>query len=652
MKYYCCLIGFALLALGQPARAQENVSDILKVDEANPLAEIGFTPLQSSRMDDVDETINCSGSGSSSIKWPASDPIWEFEFLNPAQSSGTEGSGLEIRNVKYYGREFLGRAHVPILNVLYDPGGCGCYRDWNDSPRRFQADGVVTTCYAESTPGTVQSVCDVGGSVGDVGSFVGTSAESFNDSNGDPYELVLTSQYSAGWYRYRMKWHFFRDGRLLSEFAFATVNAACVQATHNHHAYYRYDFDIEGSANDFVVESSNVDSDLTLVQETKREWGATTQEAMDKGIKWHIQDQTSNRGVVLIPSANDYLLPATDFAYTDAMVVQYKPTEIDDGGGFSSSFCSINFEEQGPNGSPAIIDGQNVDGEDVVFWYRGGFRHLAGGLNDCHLAGPMLAVNGGWGGVALDLKLFLQGPGFDSGTNKMFTTLNAGGYLPTSQPYNVAPWNYEGHERIAPHDVAPANNVPDFFENNPDVVDWIMLELRTDLASNTRVARQVALLKADGSVVDVDGFSPVRFNGVDDGDYYVIADHRSHLGVITEQKISLSKGAVTSLDLTDDTAKVRGNELFEVAPGIYGLFAGDGDGNGTVFYAGANSDINAIILALGILNIANSITGYHTTDLNMDGSVFYAGSNSDINTIILSLGIENVANSRQSHIPN
>ena len=88
----------------------------------------------------------------------------------PRRVTGTNGSGLEIRNVYFNGHLVLKRAHVPMLNVDYDPGGCGCYRDWQNQEVVFHANNPIPGIpgYAEPTvPPT--TVCDVGGSAGDCG---------------------------------------------------------------------------------------------------------------------------------------------------------------------------------------------------------------------------------------------------------------------------------------------------------------------------------------------------------------------------------------------------------------------------------------------------------------------------------------------------
>ena len=60
-------------------------------------------------------------------------------MLTPANSSGTNGSAIEIRNVSYNGHLVFKRAHAPILNVKYVPGSnCDCFRDWSDEEAKFE----------------------------------------------------------------------------------------------------------------------------------------------------------------------------------------------------------------------------------------------------------------------------------------------------------------------------------------------------------------------------------------------------------------------------------------------------------------------------------------------------------------------------------
>ena len=73
----------------------------------------------------------CNLSGEHLMSWPTAQPgVADLLAAAARRAAGTNGSGLEIRNVYYNGHLVLKRGHVPMLNVEYDPGGCGCYRDW------------------------------------------------------------------------------------------------------------------------------------------------------------------------------------------------------------------------------------------------------------------------------------------------------------------------------------------------------------------------------------------------------------------------------------------------------------------------------------------------------------------------------------------
>ena len=110
----------------------------------------------------------------------------------------------------YRGRKVLERADVPVLNVEYDAGGCGCYRDWQDSESVFEttaaAGGTTTAYYTDATAGSVRTNCERRTAPSsdparrgrlqrpqrrpqpDAGSFRGVAAEDYGR------ELVLTDQ--------------------------------------------------------------------------------------------------------------------------------------------------------------------------------------------------------------------------------------------------------------------------------------------------------------------------------------------------------------------------------------------------------------------------------------------------------------------------
>ncbi len=186
-------------------------------------------------------------------------------------------------------------------------------------------------------------------------------------------------------------------------------------------------------------------------------------------------------------------------------------------------------------------------------------------------------------GLSASIKVFLQGP-YSLGS--MSTVLNSFGILPGNQPYNIPPWNYSGKESVA--------SDPHFFENNRTIVDWVLLELRTATEEgNPRTATQIeaqraAFLKSDGTIVDLDGTSPVDFWGIPAGSYYIIVRHRNHLAIMSHNPVSLPNSSAYDFTTNEstDADKYYGTTAGAVELGtgthIWGMVAGDGNGNGEV----------------------------------------------------------------------
>ena len=118
--------------------------------------------------------------------------------------------------------------------------------------------------------------------------------------------------------------------------------------------------------------------------------------------------------------------------------------------------------------------------------------------------------------IQLNIKAFLEGA---YSSNTMTTELNNQGYIPLTQPYNKAPWNYNGNENVT--------SIP----NN--IVDWVLVELRTETDESTKVAVRAAFIKSNGWIVDTDGNSPLNFYGIDEGNYYIVIHHRNHLSIMS-----------------------------------------------------------------------------------------------------------------------
>jgi hypothetical protein len=153
------------------------------------------------------------------LTWPTSNPLWQICWVSPANSSGLDGSGLEITSAYYNGKLVLARGHTPVINVKYDPGGCGgadlSYRDWGNELAPFEANNVVRPGYAEPTT-PPRTVCDNPGA--DIGIFKGVAVQKLPD------RLIILTQIQAGWYRYIPTWTFFIDGTIRPGFKFTARN--------------------------------------------------------------------------------------------------------------------------------------------------------------------------------------------------------------------------------------------------------------------------------------------------------------------------------------------------------------------------------------------------------------------------------------------
>lgn len=193
----------------------------------------------------------------------------------------------------------------------------------------------------------------------------------------------------------------------------------------------------------------------------------------------------------------------------------------------------------------------------------------------------------------------------------MNTNLNSGGIIPLSQPYNTTPFNYTGKDSV--------QSIP-----NGNIVDWVLLELRkpasglpSDATSSTIIGRKAGFLLNNGTVVDLDGVTPLSFNISKQGPSFVVIRHRNHLGVLSNSIPSNAAGtfandySVLTNSYKDSTAS--SDPVTLLSGGIkYGLWAGDANKNGSVNV----TDVNAIKLS-----ISNSSFGYLLTDVNLSNSI-------------------------------
>lgn len=199
------------------------------------------------------------------------------------------------------------------------------------------------------------------------------------------------------------------------------------------------------------------------------------------------------------------------------------------------------------------------------------------------------------------LKVLLEGPftGY-----KMDSTLCGVSEFPPSQPFNTAPWNYDGNESLS--------FIPD------NIVDWLLIELReTDGPAESAVAGTIigykaVLLRPDGTLTDTEGKDTLEFNLHIRDNLYVVIYHRNHLPIMSAIPL-INQDGIYNYNFSDASDKAFGglNAQKDLGGGKFGMIAGDGDISGVV-------DMNDI---LNIWHNQSGNSGYQQADYNLNSEV-------------------------------
>jgi len=205
------------------------------------------------------------------------------------------------------------------------------------------------------------------------------------------------------------------------------------------------------------------------------------------------------------------------------------------------------------------------------------------------------------GQVTVDLRVFLEGPFEIIGMN---SDLNVAGYIPLQQPFNTVPWNYDGNEEVGA--------IP-----NADITDWVLVEiLQEEIIGGEIVysvqSRKVAFILNNGALKDLDGTSLLLFPGINLADFFVRILHRNHVPVVSAVTLTEVAG-IYSYDFTTGADQAMGDfdSQNELAPGIWGMIAGDGNADFQI----DNEDKDDTWVS------QEGFMGYQSADYNMDGLV-------------------------------
>lgn len=280
------------------------------------------------------------------VEWPSSsNPIWRFNWR---LADAPDEEGIVISQAYYRGHKVFWKASLPSLRVQYDGNRCGPYKD----PLNYNNARTTSRC-----PGRKVCVYSYW--------FLGFGG------------VVVESYHTIGAYRLLNRWIFWNDGQI-----YPRLYSAGLQCPydHRHHAYWRFDFDINGAGSDLVLEYNTYTAD----QGWGPGWHDKTREisrVKNSGSRrsWAIMDTDTWRGYHIIPGTHDG--SADVFANRDLWVLRFHWSEDKHGRQGSA------YDDELAN----YLTGEDVDSEDDVVWYCGHLEHEAEeGADEWHSVGPRL----------------------------------------------------------------------------------------------------------------------------------------------------------------------------------------------------------------------------------------------------------------------
>ncbi|TYB76450.1 hemagglutinin protein [Bizionia myxarmorum] len=244
--------------------------------------------------------------------------------------------------------------------------------------------------------------------------------------------------------------------------------------------------------------------------------------------------------------------------------------------------------------------------------------------------------------IKINPKLFLQGPLLSPGTSGLMNdNLRQNILLPTTSPYA---------------DAATCNASVFSITGNNAIVDWVWVELRSANDNTKRINGKSALLQRDGDVVGVDGLSNLIMEAAPTN-YYVVVNHRNHLGAMSAATIGLNETTTSIVDFTNSSFSTYGTTAQVVLDsGSKALWAGDVNGNNQVRYLGPSNDsasLKTIVLgAPGNTSGGNYFpyAAYNLGDINLNGVVRYLGPGND-KGILKNIILNHPSNSNSNYYP-
>jgi len=144
-------------------------------------------------------------------------------------------------------------------------------------------------------------------------------------------------------------------------------------------------------------------------------------------------------------------------------------------------------------------------------------------------------------------------------------------------------------------------------------------------------------LQRDGDIVGIDGLSNLFFT-LPSKPYYVTIKHRSHLGIMTLNPVTLSLSP-TTVDFSDANNQItygaNAQTISGLQNGVVAMWSGDVNNDGIIQYTGTNPDSPSILSEVlndsgNFLNFTTYVVnGYNNNDIDMDSRTQYTGTAPD-----------------------
>jgi len=206
----------------------------------------------------------------------------------------------------------------------------------------------------------------------------------------------------------------------------------------------------------------------------------------------------------------------------------------------------------------------------LAFIFEGTGLRTAYSESSCIRSAPELIVEF-YEPLELNVGVWLEGA-YKAQINGMKTDLNTLRFVlpgqvntPAGQPYNKTPWDYEGEEgRYYP--------TGDYAS---DVVDWVLVSLRSTTQASSTLVRTAMLLHTDGTIHPV---KPLPLSKSTTGNFYVVVEHRMHMGAMSSAPVSVVNGVVTHDFRTQNSYRNAASYAqIYLETSVWGLYAADGD---------------------------------------------------------------------------